>query len=44
VCEMLGDSGGARSPEAAREYAESHGWPFLEGRTIVEAWHRWSSA
>ncbi len=44
VCEMLGDSGGARSPEAARGYAESHGWPFLEGRTIVEAWHRWSSA
>ena len=44
VCEMLGDSGGARSPEAAREYAEAHGWPFLEGRTVVEAWHRWSSA
>jgi 3,4-dihydroxy 2-butanone 4-phosphate synthase len=44
VCEMLGDSGGAREPEAAREYAEAHGWPFLEGRTIVEAWKRWSSA
>jgi 3,4-dihydroxy 2-butanone 4-phosphate synthase len=44
VCEMLGDSGGARSPAAAREYAEAHGWPFLEGRTVVEAWHRWSSA
>ncbi len=44
VCEMLGDSGGARSPEAAREYAAQHGWPFLEGRTIVEAWDRWSSA
>ena len=44
VCEMLGDSGGARSPEAAREYAEAHGWPFLEGRTIVAAWDRWSSA
>jgi len=44
VCEMLGDSGGARAPDAAREYAESHGWPFLEGRTIVQAWNRWSSA
>ena len=44
VCEMLGDSGGARAADAAREYAEEHGWPFLEGRTIVEAWRRWSSA
>ena len=44
VCEMLGDSGGARSPEAAREYAEAHGWHFLEGRTLVEAWREWSSA
>jgi 3,4-dihydroxy 2-butanone 4-phosphate synthase len=44
VCEMLGDSGGAREPHAARAYAEAHGWPFLEGRTIVEAWQRWSSA
>jgi len=44
VCEMLGDSGGARSPAAAREYAEAHGWQFLEGRTIVAAWTAWSSA
>jgi 3,4-dihydroxy 2-butanone 4-phosphate synthase len=44
VCEMLGDSGGAREPAAAREYAEAHGWSFLEGRTIVKAWSRWSSA
>jgi 3,4-dihydroxy 2-butanone 4-phosphate synthase len=44
VCEMLGDSGGARSPEAAREYAAVHGWEFLEGRTLVEAWRAWSSA
>ena len=43
VCEMLGDSGGARSPDAARKYAEAHGWPFVEGRTIVEAWKAWSS-
>jgi 3,4-dihydroxy 2-butanone 4-phosphate synthase len=42
VCEMLGDSGGARSPEMARRYADEHGWVFLEGRTIVEAWREWS--
>jgi 3,4-dihydroxy 2-butanone 4-phosphate synthase len=44
VCEMLGDSGGAREPEAARRYADSHGWRFLEGRSIVEAWRAWASA
>jgi 3,4-dihydroxy 2-butanone 4-phosphate synthase len=43
VCEMLGDSGGARSPDAARKYAEAHGWPFVEGRTISDAWRAWSS-
>lgn len=42
VCEMLGDSGGPRSPEAARRYAEQHGFVFLEGRSIVEAWDAWS--
>ncbi|HKN07121.1 MAG TPA: 3,4-dihydroxy-2-butanone-4-phosphate synthase [Thermoplasmata archaeon] len=44
VCEMLGDSGGARAPDAARRYAEEHGFQFLEGRTIIEAWRTWSSA
>ncbi len=44
VCEMLGDSGGARSPEAARQYAETHGFVFLDGATILEAWTAWSSA
>ena len=44
VCEMLGDSGGARDPDAARRYAEDHGFRFLEGRTIIEAWKAWSSA
>jgi 3,4-dihydroxy 2-butanone 4-phosphate synthase len=42
VCEMLGDSGGPRSPDAARRYADRHGWVFLEGRSIVEAWQAWS--
>src|SRR5271155_5080166 len=44
VAEMLGDSGGARSFEAARRYAEEHGWAFLDGRTISAAWRAWSSA
>jgi 3,4-dihydroxy 2-butanone 4-phosphate synthase len=44
VCEMLGDSGGARDPDAARRYASDHGFEFLEGRAIVEAWRTWSSA
>ncbi len=44
VCEMLGDSGGARSPDAARRYAEAHGFEFLEGSTLLEAWRAWSSA
>jgi len=44
VCEMLGDSGGARAPDAARRYAEAHGFEFLEGRTLIEAWRTWSSA
>jgi 3,4-dihydroxy 2-butanone 4-phosphate synthase len=44
VSEMLGDSGGARAPDAAQGYAEAHGWPFLEGRTIAAAWRTWSSA
>jgi len=43
VCEMLGDSGGARAPDAARAYATAHGFEFLEGRTVIEAWKRWSS-
>jgi 3,4-dihydroxy 2-butanone 4-phosphate synthase len=42
VCEMLGDSGGPRSPEAARRYADAHGFVFLEGHSILEAWDAWS--
>jgi|HubBroStandDraft_1064217.scaffolds.fasta_scaffold19742_1 3,4-dihydroxy 2-butanone 4-phosphate synthase len=44
VCEMLGDSGGARSPDAARRYAGEHGFEFLEGKTLIAAWRAWSSA
>jgi 3,4-dihydroxy 2-butanone 4-phosphate synthase len=43
VCEMLGDSGGPRGPDAAEEYANAHGWVFLEGRSVVDAWRKWSA-
>jgi 3,4-dihydroxy 2-butanone 4-phosphate synthase len=43
VCEMLGDSGGARDPEAAAAYAGARGWAFLDGATILEAWRAWSA-
>jgi 3,4-dihydroxy 2-butanone 4-phosphate synthase len=44
VCEMLGDSGGARGVDAARHYAAEHGFQFLDGPTILRAWRSWSSA
>jgi 3,4-dihydroxy 2-butanone 4-phosphate synthase len=43
VCEMLGDSGGPRSPDAARRYAREHGWAFLEGSAVADAFERWSA-
>jgi 3,4-dihydroxy 2-butanone 4-phosphate synthase len=37
VCEMLDDeTGEARSPAAARAYADRHGFVFAEGRDLVE--------
>ncbi|MFC6787563.1 3,4-dihydroxy-2-butanone-4-phosphate synthase [Halobaculum halobium] len=38
VCEMLDDeTGRALSTRAAQEYAERHGFPFVEGAELVEA-------
>jgi 3,4-dihydroxy 2-butanone 4-phosphate synthase len=38
VCEMLDDeTGGALAPAAAREYADRHGIPYVEGAHIVDA-------
>ena len=37
VCEMLdADSGGARTPAAAREYARHNGYVYVEGAAIVD--------
>lgn len=44
VCEMLGDSGGARDPEAAAKFARDRGYPFLRGADVLRAWRTWSSA
>lgn len=44
VCEMLGDSGGARDPEAAQKFARARGYPFLRGADVLKAWRTWSSA
>jgi len=36
VCEMLTDGDGAQSRETAREYAATHGIPFLRGEWLIE--------
>jgi len=41
-CEIMGDDGRALSKEKAEEYANKHGFVFLEGKEIVEAWKQWS--
>lgn len=41
-CEMMGGNDLALSKEKAIKYAEDNGLPFLEGKTIVEAFEEWS--
>jgi 3,4-dihydroxy 2-butanone 4-phosphate synthase len=41
-CEIMGDNGKALSKEKAKEYADRHNLVFLEGKSIVEAWKKWS--
>jgi len=41
-CEMMDDSGGSMPRERAREYAQAHGAPFLEGKQIVRRFREWS--
>ena len=38
ICEMMGDDGNALPKEGARGYAEEHGYVFIEGKDIIEAW------
>ena len=41
-CEIMGDSGKALSKHKAREYAKKNGLVFLEGKSIVKTWKKWS--
>ncbi len=42
VCEMLDDETGyALSKEKAQEYGQKHGFPFVTGEEIIEAWKEW---
>jgi 3,4-dihydroxy 2-butanone 4-phosphate synthase len=41
-CEIMGDNGKALSKEKAEEYANRHNLVFLDGKSIVEAWKKWS--
>lgn len=38
LCEMLSDTGRAATGKEAARYAKRHGYPFVEGKEIVEAW------
>lgn len=42
ICEMMGDDGKALPKPAARKFAESQGFIFLEGHEVQEAWKEWS--
>jgi 3,4-dihydroxy 2-butanone 4-phosphate synthase len=37
LCEMLSDTGKAATGREAAAYARKHGYPFIEGREIIEA-------
>jgi 3,4-dihydroxy 2-butanone 4-phosphate synthase len=41
-CEIMGNNGKALSKEKAKEYAEKNGLVFLEGKSILKAWKKWS--
>lgn len=40
ICEMMG-KGTALPKEEARKYALANGFPFLEGKDVLEAWAEW---
>jgi len=42
IVEMLGDDGRSLSKSEAKKYAERHGYVFIEGSEVMEAWRRWS--
>ena len=40
LCEMLSDTGNAATGKEAAAYAKRHGYPFIEGKEILEAWSK----
>lgn len=41
-CEIMSDNGRALTKDKAKEYADKHDLIFIEGKTIIEAWRKWS--
>jgi len=41
-CEIMGENGKALPREKAKDYADRHNLVFLDGKSIVEAWRKWS--
>jgi len=40
LCEMLSDSGHAATGKEAERYARKHGYTFIEGKEVIEAWSK----
>ena len=38
ICEMMGEDGNALSKEGARQYAAEHGYVWLQGQEVIDAW------
>lgn len=42
ICEMMGDSGRARSVDEVKKYALANDLVFLEGSEVIQEWNQWS--
>jgi 3,4-dihydroxy 2-butanone 4-phosphate synthase len=42
ICEMMAETGHARTRAAAEAYAKQNGLVYISGTEIVEAWKKWS--
>jgi 3,4-dihydroxy 2-butanone 4-phosphate synthase len=41
-CEMMDGNGKALNKTKAQEYAQDHGYPYVDGKDIIRAWQQWS--